>query len=234
LLAVRDGNGLPIPNQQSQIQNRFLFQGREYSHVTGLYYFRLRWYDPATGRWLSKDPIGISGGLNLYAFCANDPVNYVDPSGTELLGAVLGGVGGFLVGGAVSALNGNGFWRGAIAGGVGGAVAGLTFNPVLGALAAEATVGTAVVAGAAAGAAGGLASGAVNEIWDSVDSDPTTAPSLRDLGRSAVGGAGAGALLGPLGATTSPNAWIYDLLMNANIAIYSDLGNKLGVGGECE
>jgi hypothetical protein len=38
-------------------------------------------YDPATGRWLSKDPIGISGGLNLYAFCGNDPVNYVDPSG---------------------------------------------------------------------------------------------------------------------------------------------------------
>ena len=61
--------------------NRYLFQGREYSHVTGLYNFRLRWYDPATGRWLSKDPIGISGGLNLYAFCGDDPVNYVDPLG---------------------------------------------------------------------------------------------------------------------------------------------------------
>ena len=61
--------------------NRYLFQGREYSHATGLYNFRLRWYDSATGRWLSKDPIGISGGLNLYAFCANDPVNYVDPWG---------------------------------------------------------------------------------------------------------------------------------------------------------
>ena len=83
VLAARDGNGLPIPNQQSQIQNRFLFQGREYSHATGLYNFRLRWYDPATGRWISKDPIGISGGLNLYAFCGNDPVNYVDPWGLE-------------------------------------------------------------------------------------------------------------------------------------------------------
>ena len=31
--------------------------------------------------WLSKDPIGISGGLNLYAFCGNNPVNYVDPLG---------------------------------------------------------------------------------------------------------------------------------------------------------
>ena len=61
--------------------NRYLFQGREYSWATGLYNFRARWYDPATGRWLSKDPIGISGGLNLYAFCGDDPVNYVDPWG---------------------------------------------------------------------------------------------------------------------------------------------------------
>ena len=81
VLAVRDASGLPIQNLKSQIGNRFLFQGREYSHASGLYNFRLRWYDPATGRWLSKDTIGISGGLNLYAFCGNDPVNYVDPWG---------------------------------------------------------------------------------------------------------------------------------------------------------
>lgn len=41
------------------------------------------WYDPETGRWLSKDPIGIAGGLNLYAFCGNNPVNFVDPSGLQ-------------------------------------------------------------------------------------------------------------------------------------------------------
>ena len=34
-----------------------------------------------TGRWISKDPIGLSGGLNLYAFCGNDPVNGFDPFG---------------------------------------------------------------------------------------------------------------------------------------------------------
>ena len=83
VLAVRDASGLPIQNLKSPIGNRYLFQGREYSHATGLYNFRLRWYDSATGRWLSKDPIGISGGLNLYAFCANDPVNYVDPWGLK-------------------------------------------------------------------------------------------------------------------------------------------------------
>lgn len=61
--------------------NRYLFQGREYSWSTGLYNFRARWYDPATGRWLSKDPIGISGGMNLYLFCEGDSINSIDPSG---------------------------------------------------------------------------------------------------------------------------------------------------------
>ena len=64
--------------------NRFLFQGREYDYTTQLYNFRARWYDPETGRWLSNDPIGISGGLNLYAFCGNDPVNYMDPMGLDI------------------------------------------------------------------------------------------------------------------------------------------------------
>jgi len=64
---------------------RYLFQGCEYSYATGLYNFRARWYDPATGRWLSTDPIGISGGLNLYAFCGNNPVNIADPDGLKLI-----------------------------------------------------------------------------------------------------------------------------------------------------
>ena len=72
------GNGL------SAIGNRYLFQGREFSFATGLYNFRARWYDPASGRWLSKDPIGLEGGLNLYAFCGNDPVNCVDPGGMDI------------------------------------------------------------------------------------------------------------------------------------------------------
>lgn len=63
------------------VGNRYRFQGREYSAVTGLYNFRARWYDPATGRWISKDPIGINGGLNMYVFCGNDPINFIDPFG---------------------------------------------------------------------------------------------------------------------------------------------------------
>ena len=66
---------------ESTVGNRYLWQGREYSWATGLYYFRARWYDPVTGRWLSKDPIGISGGLNQYVALRNNPVNVVDPDG---------------------------------------------------------------------------------------------------------------------------------------------------------
>ena len=63
--------------------NRYRFQGREWSAATGLTNFRARWYDSVTGRWLSKDPIGLSGGLNLYAFCGDDPVNSLDPFGHD-------------------------------------------------------------------------------------------------------------------------------------------------------
>lgn len=50
-------------------------------HETGLLLCTLRYYDPAAGRWLTRDPIGYQGGLNLYAYCGNDPVDALDPSG---------------------------------------------------------------------------------------------------------------------------------------------------------
>ena len=79
VLGVYDGDDVPL--EESAVGNRILWQGREYSWTTDLYYFRARTYDPVTTRWLSKDPIGISGGLNQYVFCGNNPVNFRDPSG---------------------------------------------------------------------------------------------------------------------------------------------------------
>ncbi|MFZ2633661.1 MAG: RHS repeat-associated core domain-containing protein, partial [Desulfosalsimonadaceae bacterium] len=49
---------------------------------TGLVRFGFRDYDPETGRWTAKDPIGFGGGdTDLYGYCLNDPVNFVDPIG---------------------------------------------------------------------------------------------------------------------------------------------------------
>ena len=51
----------------------------------GLVYARQRWYDPQLGRWLSRDPIGFQGGLNLYTYVENNPTGAVDPDGLESL-----------------------------------------------------------------------------------------------------------------------------------------------------
>lgn len=57
------------------------FTGREYDAESRLNYHRARYYDPNVGRWLSQDPIGIRGGLNLYAYVENKPLMEVDPLG---------------------------------------------------------------------------------------------------------------------------------------------------------
>ena len=77
------------PNVAALASIRYRFQCREWSAATGLINFRMRWYDSETGRWLSKDPIGLSGGLNLYAFCGSSPTSRVDPLGCKATGTVI-------------------------------------------------------------------------------------------------------------------------------------------------
>ena len=73
---------------------RYRFQGREWSAATGLINFRMRWYDAETGRWLSKDPIGLHGGLNQYLFCYGDSINFIDDDGLAVTAIGVGvGVG---------------------------------------------------------------------------------------------------------------------------------------------
>ena len=64
---MRAWTGSPAPD--------FAFQG-EQRDQTGLYYLRARYYDPGTGRFLTRDPIGLAGGqTNLCAYVGNNPVH---------------------------------------------------------------------------------------------------------------------------------------------------------------
>jgi len=62
--------------------NPFLFTGRRFDIETGLYYYRARYYNPYIGRFLQADPVGYGDGINWYAYCGNNPLAFVDPSGT--------------------------------------------------------------------------------------------------------------------------------------------------------
>jgi RHS repeat-associated protein len=63
--------------------NPYQFTGRE-NDGAGLYYYRSRYYSPNLQRFISEDPIGVAGGLNVFAYVNNSPTNFRDPSGLIL------------------------------------------------------------------------------------------------------------------------------------------------------
>lgn len=64
------------------VGDRFLFTGREFNPRSGLHFYRARYYDPGSGRFINRDPIGFDGReFNAYQYTKNSPPNYADPSG---------------------------------------------------------------------------------------------------------------------------------------------------------
>ena len=71
-----------LTEKREGIHNRILYTGQQYDQETGQYYLRARYYNPVVGRFLQEDTYR-GDGLNLYAYCANNPVGYFDPSGYQ-------------------------------------------------------------------------------------------------------------------------------------------------------
>jgi len=86
----RDGVNSDYHRASGSIPNRFAFRFSSEYHdsETGLVYYNYRYYSPELGRWLNRDPIGESGGVNLYGMVGNDVINNWDFLGQDWLDCV--------------------------------------------------------------------------------------------------------------------------------------------------
>ena len=120
--------------------NPFRYRSYYYDTETGLYYLKTRYYDPETGRFLNADDISYVdphtvNGLNLYAYCGNNPVMHVDPNGTAfftslIIGAIIAGI----IGGSIRAIS-TVVQGGSFSDGLGAFVGGFITGAVIGAAA---------------------------------------------------------------------------------------------------
>jgi RHS repeat-associated protein len=84
-----DGYGIQIPTTlPATVRNPFQYGGKYgyyTDHESGFILATYRWYSPQLRRWVSRDPIGYEGGVNLYEYVDGNPIMYVDPLGWEKL-----------------------------------------------------------------------------------------------------------------------------------------------------
>ena len=128
------GNCRVITGSNIGTLNPLRYRGYYFDEDMKLYYLQSRYYDPETGRFINADDVSYLApetihGLNLYAYCLNNPVMYVDPSGhvalsAVIIGAIVGAIVGSLYGGLTASAKGENILAGVVAGAIGGALMG--------------------------------------------------------------------------------------------------------------
>jgi uncharacterized protein RhaS with RHS repeats len=135
---------------------------------------RARYYDPTVGRFISEDPSGFSGGINLYEYASDSPTSYYDYTGNGPVNFVIGAASGYVTGFVNGARNGN------IGAGVTGGVAGGLTGAYIGSKLPD-TPNNAAIAGA---------------IGSYVGNGVTNSMMGKDFNNNAVPAAAEGALFG--------------------------------------
>ena len=182
--------GMELARPGASQPYRFLGNELYTSNSLGLYDFSARMYDPALGRFLSVDPMAEGyRHLSPYAYCAGNPVVYVDKDGQVIGRVVVGAVVGAAINGGIALLSGESgrevlgaAARGAIEGGV----AGLTFGMSMGT-----TLAGKIAVSAAVGAATSTASSTVGQLVESGSVDGREVATDAALG-AITGGASQG------------------------------------------
>ncbi len=159
VISVTNGEGSAITDRTDPAHlNPFRYRGYMYDDETGFYYLRSRYYDPKVGRFLNADGVvntSSPNGMNLYAYCLNNPVNMSDETGNLpffVITAAIGAVAGAIFGGVIAAQNGGNVWAGIGIGAAAGALIGTGAGMAAGAALAGSITATAteVVYGASA------------------------------------------------------------------------------------
>jgi len=169
--------------QTGTAPSNYGFSTKPQDQVTGLLYYGYRYYDPVTGRWPSRDPIGERGGLNLYGFVYNNPNSWIDVHGQfGFFGAAIGAVVGGAVGGAVAAWTGGNVGAAVLGGAVTGAVIGSGVGIIGAAVAAGTTTGAgAIGASATVGAAAGVLGNTTQQVATGVSNGQSIGNALGNV-----------------------------------------------------
>ncbi len=217
--------------------NPFRYRGYYYDQETGLYFLQTRYYDPETGRFISQDDVTYLdpehiNGLNLYAYCCNNPVMNVDPTGTSwwsrfwksVAGAIVKivvgvvaiaalGVASVLTGGAAAAIF-TGAFIGAAAGGLSSSIIAISTGQSLTEFANSFLSG--VVIGGITGAISGIGT-PVGVLATSLGAKSLLSAATKSVFQATIFQVGANAIIGG-------TAYLVDCAKNGQKPTWVDFG----------